>query len=242
MQAVIEDCASQQRDGLLLDPIWSHRIFQSGYSVESALLNAMENALSKLAVQHPEMYQSVIEPIRDSPYETIQYLLIRSLAANGALFADEAVDHLCTKPDRLKIGYLSDPYWATRQLIESVSPHCSDERLQQLEVLLIGYYPDWERSTQGRRQYGYAQFTLLSGITATRRSQEANKRLEELRRKFGQPEPDAPRPVKAESVPSPIPEQTAEKMRDEQWLSAIRQYDSERPGVGQEGHFYWRCS
>ena len=237
MQAVIKDCASQQRGGLLLDPIWSHRIFQSGYSVESALLNAMENALSKLAVQHPEMYQSVIEPIRDSPYETIQYLLIRSLAANGARFANEAVEHLCAKPDRLRIGYLSDPHWATRQLIESISPHCSDENLQQLEVLLLGYYPDWERSTPGRRQYGYAQFTLLSGITAPRRSQEANRRLEELRRKFSQSEPDAPRPMKAERVPPPIPEQTAEKMSDDQWLSAIRQYDSEGSGVGQDGHF-----
>ena len=237
MQAVIKDCASQQRGGLLLDPIWSHRIFQSGYSVESALLNAMENALSKLAVQHPEMYQPVIEPIRDSPYETIQYLLIRSLAANGARFADEAVEHLCAEPDRLRIGYLSDPHWATRQLIESISPHCSDEKLQRLEVLLLGYYPDWERSTPGRRQYGYAQFTLLSGITAPRRSQEANRRLEELRRKFSQSEPDAPRPMKAERVPPPIPEQTAEKMSDDQWLSAIRQYDSEGSGVGQDGRF-----
>ena len=237
VQAVVEDCALKERGELLLDPIWSNRIFQSGYTTDHALLMAMEIALSKLAAQHPEVYQSVIAPIRDSPYETIQYLLIRSLAANGALFADEGVDHLCTKPDRLKLGYLSDPHWATRQLIESISPHCSDERLQQLEVLLIGYYPDWERSTQGRRQYGYAQFTLLSGIIATRRSQEANRRLEELRRKFGRAEPDAPRPMKAEWVPSPIPEQTAEKMSDDQWLLAIRQYDSERSGVGQDGHF-----
>ena len=104
-------------------------------------------------------------------------------------------------------------------------------------MLLLGYYPDWERSTPGRRQYGYAQFTLLSGITATRRSREANKRLEELRRKFRQPEPDAPRPMKAERVPSPIPERRADKMSDGQWLSAIRQYDSEGSGVGQHGHF-----
>ncbi len=236
MQAVIKDCASQQRGGLLLDPIWSHRIFQSGYSVESALLNAMENALSKLAVQHPEMYQSVIEPIRDSPYETIQYLLIRSLAANGALFAYEAVDHLCTKPERLEIGYLSDSYWAARQLIESISPHCSDDKLKQLETLLLGYYPDWERSSLGRREYGYAQFTLLSGIVPPGRSRESNKRLEELRRKFGRPEPEAPTPMKAQWVPPPIPEQAAEKMSDDQWLSAIRQYGREGSGVRQDGH------
>ena len=236
MQAAIEDCASQECDVLFLDPIWSHRVFQSSYSIKDALLKAMEVALSKLATQNAEAYLSVIKPLRESPFETIQYLLVRSFASNGVLFANEGVDHLCERPERLKIGYLSDSYWATSQLIESISPHCSDDKLKQLETLLLGYYPGWERSSLGKPEYGYAQFTLLSGILPARRSEEANKRLEELRRKFGRTEPDAPRPMKAEWVPSPIPEHAAEKMNDEQWLSAIRQYDSERPGVGQDGH------
>ena len=236
MQAVIEDCASRERGGLLLDPIWSHRAFGSGYGIGDALLKSMEIALSKLAMQYPEKCRSVIDPLRESPFETIQYLLARSFASNGALFANEAVDHLCENPERLHIGYMSDSHWAARQLIESISPHCSDKKLQQLEVLLLGYYSDWERSTPGRRQYGYAQLTLLNGITATRRSQEANMRLEELRRKFGQLEPEAPRPMKVEWVRSPIPEHAAEKMGDEQWLSAIRQHDSDEHGLTQDGH------
>ena len=102
---------------------------------------------------------------------------------------------------------------------------------------MLGYYPDRERSTQGRRQYGYAQFTLLTGITATRRSPEANKRLEELRRKFGQIQPEAPKPMKMEPVPPPIPEHAAEKMSDKQWLSAICQYDDDWHGLEQDDHF-----
>ena len=236
VQAVMEDCPSRERGGLLLDPVWSHRIFGSGYGIDDTLLKSMELALSNIAVQYPEKFRSVIGPLRNSPFETIQYLLSRSFASNGALFANEAVDHLCENPERLHIGYMSDSHWASRQLIESISPHCSDEKLQQLEVLLLGYYSDWERSTPGRRQYGYAQFTLLNGIPATRRSQEANRRLEELRRKFGRLEPEAPRPMKAERVRSPIPEQAAEKMGDEQWLSAIRQHDSDEHGLTQDGH------
>ena len=236
MQAVIEDCASRERSGFLLDPIWSHRAFGSGYGIEDALLKSMEIALSKLAVQYPEKCRSVIDPLRESPFETIQYLMARTFASDGALFANEAVDHLCENPERLHIGYMSDSHWASRQLIESISPHCSDEKLQQLEVLLLGYYSDWERSAPGRRQYGYAQFTLLNGITATRRSQEVSKRLEELRRKFGRPEPEAPRPMKVEWVPSPIPEHAAEKMGDEEWLSAIRQHNSDEHGITQDGH------
>ena len=237
MAGVIEDCASQGGGGPLLDSIWSHRIFQSGFSIKDALLKAMETALSKLAIQHPEIYRSVIGPLRESPFETVQYLLIRSFASNGVLFADEGVSHLCEKPERLQIGYLSDPHWATRQLIESISPHCSDEKLRQLETLLLGYYSDWERSIRGRQQYGSAQFTLLSGIVAARRSRETNRRLEKLGRKFGRPEPVAQTPIEAEWVRSPIPEEAAHRMGDEHWLSAIRKHDEDKDELKQDGHF-----
>ena len=225
MQKVIEDTAATD-DGLRQDPNWSYRAFKNVYDIRSALLNSMEIALSSLAVQETELYRSVVVPILDSPFETIQYLLIRSLASNGLVFANDGVDHLCQKPQRLNIGYSSDPHWAARQLIVSISPHCSDEKLSQLEMLLLGYFPEWEKSASGRRYYGHAQFTLLSGIEATRRSKEVARRLKELQRKFGQQEPEPPTPMRIGTVQSPIPEDAAEKMSDEQWLAAIRQHDN----------------
>ena len=237
MQAVIEDCASQERGGLRTDSIWSTRIFQSGYSIRAVLLNAMETALSKTAMQQTDVYRSVIEPIRESPFETIQYLLIRSLAANGPLFADEGVEHLYKSPERLNIGYSSDTHWASKQLIESISPYCSDEKLKQLETLLLGYYSDWERSNPSRNRFGYAQFTLLSGIIETRRSEEVHKRLEEWRRKFEQQEPASPKPVKAQFAQPPIPEDATEQMNDEQWLSAIHHHDTDTHEFTQDGHY-----
>ena len=237
MQTVIEDCASQRPNGLLPDPNWSFRIFQSGYSIEAALLNAMEIALSKLALQHTDIFREVIGPIRESPFETIQYLLIRSLASNGPLFADDGVNHLCRRPERLKIGYSSNSHWASRQLIESITPYCSDEKLKQLETLLLGYYPDWERSIPGIQGYGHAQFTLLSGIIKSRHSKEVIKRLGELRRKFGQQEPPSPEPIEAQWAQSPIPEDAAEKMSDEQWLSAIHKHDTDDREFAQDGHY-----
>ena len=237
MQSVIGDCASKMRDRLLLDPIWSHRIFQSVYGIEAALLKGMETALSQLAMQDPEMYRSVIKPIRDSPFETIQFLIIRSLAANGSLFADEGVIQLCNRPERLQIGYLADSYWAARQLIESISPHCTDEKLIKLENVLLGYYPDWERSNLGRQLYGQAQFTLLSGIIETRRSIEVSKRLAELRRKFRRGDTPPPTPMEVQQTQSPISTDAVERMSDEQWLSAIRRYDTGEHRLTQDGKF-----
>ena len=237
MQTVIEDCTLQESGGLLQDKVWHFRSFGNGYTIKAALLNAMVTALSKLALQHAQMYRSLIEPLHESPYETIQYLLLRSLAANGPLFADEGVDHLCGRPERLHIGYSSDTHWASRQLIESLSPHCSDEKLRQLESVLLGYYSDWERSIWGKNQFGYAQFTLLNGIAETRRSGEVIKRIEELRRKFGRQEPPSPEPMKSQRVQSPIPADAAGRMNDEHWLSAIRRYDTDRSDFRQDGRF-----
>ena len=237
MQAVIKDCASQEPDGLLQDPIWSFRIFQSGYSISAALLNAMETALSKLAEQKTDVYRKVIDPIRESPFETIQYMLVRSLAANGPLFADEGVDHLCNRPERLEIGYSSDTYWASRQLIEAISPHCSDEKLAQLETLLLGYYSDWERSNPISNRFGHAQFTLLSGITAARSSKEVRKRLEEWRRKFVRQQPASPMRSEFQRVQPPIPEDAAQKMSNTQWLSAIRKHNTDCDSFTQDGRY-----
>ena len=83
----------------------------------------------------------------------------------------------------------------------------------------------------GRKQHGHAQFTLLSGISATRRSEKVHKRLEELRRKFGQQEPASPEPMEAQSAQPPIPEDAAEKMSDEQWLSAIHHHDTDNARI-----------
>jgi len=237
MQAVIEDCASQERGGLRKDSVWSMRIFQDEFGIDAALLSAMEKALSELAAEHTNIYRSVIEPIRESPFETVQYLLIRSLAANGPAFADEGVDHLCKSPERFKIGYSSNSHWASRQLIESISPHCSDEKLKQLETLLLGYYSDWEKGVWGRKQFGYSQFTLLSGIIETRRSERLRKRLEEWRRKFGQQEPKSPEPMEAQLAQPPIPEDATEKMSDEQWISAICHHDTDERDFTRDGHY-----
>ena len=237
IEEVLNDCVSKEAGELLRDPIWSHRIFQSWYGIEHALLNSMVIALSELAIQHPDEYRSVIDHLLDLPFETIQYLVIRSLASNGTQFADEGIKQLCKSPEHLRIGYSSNPHWASRQLIEAVTPHCSDEKLKELEILLLGYYTDWERTASGGHQYGYAQLTLLSGIVSDRRSEEVSARLEELRQKFGGQDPAPPMLMKAQRVQSPIPPDLVEKMTDEEWLSAVSQHDADERELTGDGRF-----
>ncbi|MDB9527924.1 hypothetical protein PN498_18165 [Oscillatoria sp. CS-180] len=195
--------------------------------VKFQIVIALEQALSKLSQEESVFLVDCIHLLRASSFELPQYLLIRTYTACGEKFADEAVDYLCENPSRLKASYSYEQFWAARKLIEAITPFCSSQKLERLEVMLLKYYPTWEK---GRGiQYGYhghAQFILLDGIEVPRRSQEVVRRLDELYRKFNrQPQLRYKGMTIANITPPVIPKSATEKMKDEQWLKAIAKYD-----------------
>lgn len=212
------------------DPIWCYRMFGGGHGLDDRLLMAIEGALRTLAATDPSYIADLVMKLRGIGSETIQYLIIRTYAANAALFANAAVGYLMESPDRLNTGYLSDSHWAARELIESASAHCSDENLAALEQLLLNYYSEWENTAEGRRARGHAQFELLGGIAIARRSDEVSRRLEQLSRRFGRLDVAPPEPVRVHTVGSPIPASAAERMSDDQWIGAMRRYSRHTEG------------
>ena len=240
MLRVMELTARQEGNPPWLDPVWEYRSYGTGYGIERVLLTAMEMALRDLAANQPEDFAAIAErQLRHSDFETIQFLLIRAYTANAQNFANEAIDYLCEQPARLKTGYSicagnanAGTFWATRQLLEAATSYCSADRLEQLEKTILNYYPTWERKYEFLYSHGYAQLVLLDAIAPSRHTQAITRRLQELKRKFtclqwlespGRIEP--PEAIEAHWVGPPIPEVAADKMTDEQWLSAIAHYD-----------------
>ncbi len=234
MTCVMEITALKDKNMPWLDEVWQYRTFKGCYKISDALLNGMEEALSNLARDQPNNFSHLVveERLQQSNFETVQYLLIRAYAANGEIFANEAIDYLCQKPSRLKTGYATcsssegASFWATYQLLEAITPHCSNEHLVMLEMTILNYFPEWEKSPSNMRYfYGHSQFVLLQGINPLRLSQTAIRRLQEWQRKFGKQSVDPPKPLTAGFIGSPIPELATQKMSDEQWLEAIKHYD-----------------
>ncbi len=237
----VMDLTSRKDNNLpCVDSVWYCRLYGKGYDIHDALLSGMEEAISNLAANHPEDFSILAEQhLRNSNFETIQFLLIRAYTANGEIFADEAIDYLCEQPVRLKTGYLvsngntlAAPYWATRQLIEATTPHCSEKKLVTLETLIISYYEPLILDSVALKFRGYPQLLLLDAIDSSRRTEIANRRLQEWQRKFtslkwlkplGKIEP--PKSSAAWLVGSPIPKKAANNMTDKQWLKAIARYD-----------------
>jgi hypothetical protein len=206
---------------------WLGSISNNPNNVKYQLILALENALSKLVERNSDILTDVIKQLKNSSFELAQYLLVHTYTEGKGKFANEAIDYLCEQPSRLKASYSYERYWAARKLLEAVTPYCSCEKLEQLEAMLLNYYPAWERGSGIQHGYhGHAQFILLDGIVATRRSEAVSRRLAELYRKFNrQPELRFRGMTIANDTPLAIPRIATEKMTDEQWLKAIAKYN-----------------
>lgn len=219
---------------LVEDSVWRYRFYGDRFSLDDVLLEATATALGALAANQPDVFASLSQLLRSSLSETIQYLLVRAYTAGGARLADEAAEHLCNAPGCLGLGYANGSYWAARRLLEAITPHCAAELLARLEEAVLDFYPDREKG-EAHRYQGRAQLTLIEGIDPSRRSERANRRLAEWKRKFGQ-SVEPPRPVEVGwGVESPIPETAAERMADEHWLQAIAKYDRDRMAADRRG-------
>ncbi len=208
------------------DAIWSYLIDSEHASIDQTCRQALAGAVEKLAGAKADGIIEILAELRSRDTYMANYLLLRAYTAGAKHFADSAVSGLCDKTWRFHCEYSDSPYWIAIQLIEAIAPLCSDENRARLENTILDYVPHYERIPEGYRLRGRASFTLLSGIPVELRSKKAQARYRELERKFGAPD-SPPKEVKAYWVGSPIEKTASEKMTDEQWLRAIKKYDSE---------------
>ena len=221
------------------DSIWSFRFTGKYISLDAAYLGACETAFEILGQQNPDVLRPFIVTLRASRTHTANSLLLGAYSEGGEQFAEEAMTLLCAEPERLNCGYNGSSHWISRCLIEKMSPHCSAETFQVLETVLA----DYERGENAAEIRGRASFTLLSALPAKRRSGRTSERLARLEAKFGKPD-SAPRGIRCYKIVSPVPEEEAKDLNDDDWLATIAKYrgvghhrDWEHPEVGGEEEF-----
>lgn len=221
---VMEQTADRSGDSPWRDPIWGIRFYGGVNGLDDALLSAMELSLSALAANNPNSFANVASRLKALEFETVQYLLIRAYTKNPKRFADDAAVYLCERPARLSTGYAQDTHWATRQLLEAITPHCSEITLAEIQQILLNYYPALEKTRDGMHQRGLSQMGLLEAIVSSRRSATVRARLDEWQRKFPKHVSKAPQPIETIGLGSPVPVHAANKMTDDQWAKAMERY------------------
>ena len=209
--------------------------------VKDALLEGLSSALTQVAADDPVAFRQYFDELAPyGGYDSVNFLLMRAFAALDATCADQAVAYMLEIPQRLESGWQmgGGTYWAAREAILHISSLCSDRSFEELEEFVLGYCPAWERSAAGYRARGRWQLTMLTALDSERRSPAANARIRELEHKFPTADITAPDPIRVEAVESPIPQDSASKMSDANWLRAISKYCTDRDHVGKD-HRLW---
>lgn len=190
--------------------------------LDDALFTGSVGALEVLARTTPAKVRPLLEKLADDPHDAAQFLLYRALSAGADSFADWAAGLLLDGGARLDCGYVSDPRWVARELLQAVAPHVDDEVHHQLEER----FRDLRSTYETRRSSGRSAFTFLSAMEEHRLSLTGVRRLAEYRRKFHETVPSRPRGITGGTIGSPIALDAANKMSDDQWLGAMIKYES----------------
>lgn len=222
METTSASSESEARDSHFGYRIWRADIHEA----DDALLYGVRKALVALGAECPETARPLLESLEQDRHDAAQWLLYEGIRAAGKTYADWAGEILLQDESRLYSGYIDSALWTTRELLAVVGPHVSQDLFSRLEVAITGFAPDSERPPKG-----YSSFTLLSALPESRLSQGGRRRLAELRRKFGLEKPEEPMGIRVGTVGSPIPQDAARRMNDDQWLGAVARYSTgEREG------------
>jgi hypothetical protein len=222
-----------QDDNVVFDRVWAVRSWGFHPDLSAEILAALSEAMGLLARDHPEQLDKNVAALglRTLPHQTIAYLLLSAWTDNGNRYGDGIAEYMLADLNRLNIGY---SIWGTGNGIAAVSRAAlmagstffSDANFQQLEGTILQYYPEIEKEQPKR--LGYTQFLLLNALDQSRLSSEGKRRFGELSRKFSGANTSLPGPTEgAVWIGSPVPEEAAKHMTDEQWLAAMREYNED---------------
>lgn len=234
------------------DRLWNWRRKDRGSGPYNAeFIDMVRNALQKVAASHPECVPDLLAPLDPRRHMTALHLLLEAVSANPALahLLEEQADN----PGLFKAGWhLADAYSAGKAMAKTW-PVLRSATRAHLEKRLMCLYPELkfaarcyrtskfpavegEWSPEHMRQLakfglansGKTQWSTFRQFGHVELSSVAQRRAQELERKFRGKEPEEPDGIRSGSSRSPIAPDKAKRMNDRAWLSAIRTDWSER--------------
>jgi hypothetical protein len=227
--AFVSETATERRDRLQEDPLWSFRWFgDKCHATHDALLEGLAGSLGALAKTAPTELDRLLEPYLDRPHDTIAYLVLRAWTAAPEVYGDRMADYLAAEPRRLKVGYSASggggsvAHYVSAKAVAAASALCSSGRFTALEQAIVQLRDHWEETHPQTR--GIAQLELLESLDGARLGEVGCAKLNELRNKFPKVEFSPPRAMEVVCVGSPIPEEAQAKMSDKHWLLAMQKY------------------
>ena len=212
---------------------------------DAQLRDGLANAMESLAVSDPSALDQILEAANRRSSRWMTANVLRAWSANPGYYAERIAEFLLEHPEEhLNIGYDvgfggQDIFVAiSRTAVFAATKGCSDESYSKIESEILHLAPSWELKN---RIVGRTRLALLRALDKQRLSGKARQHIRELERRFPTaPEQGAPKLLQDENivwaVGPPIPVAAQQLMSDDDWLSAMEKYGTERPSV-RDGKF-----
>lgn len=198
-----------------------HTPHERGGNEEITFVKALSSAMQEVAQRHPSTFRTIASALQDIDSESIQFVVIQGYLANPQEYASDICNYLLQDERRWR---LSRDDYDSGCLFRAVFSHGDENARNELEERILTYIPDWERDSK-YRSWGYSQTLLLKIVPRHLLSPRAEKRLQELERKFPEAEIRKPEPTQMVTVGSPISADQIERAPDNDLLNAFRVYD-----------------
>lgn len=218
-------------DGLRQDGIWRIRSDHEPYEIQEFLLDALGGSLESLAKTRSPELEVHLRPLIEEAWETGAILALRAWGANPGAYGCVCILFLIADPRRLLLGYhhclgpgCPEAILARRAIVACL-PHVGREGRPRLETAVADAIVPIDFPLTAKR----TERLLLEAVGSDRLSAGGRVRLDELREEL--PKLDAAIPEGfsgglAETV-SPIPAARLEKLTDDEWIAAMREYSCE---------------
>lgn len=228
----IKNSQAHTHNGLKYDKLSYHRI----YGYEDNICKVFSIALNTLAKQEPASYWDFIEKYKYSEYETILFLILKSLYYLPIECSDQIVEYIINNPYIYNVGYSSNYNYLIMLLLNKFTQNCDEELFEKLIKTILNYQDDYEyeyfKDLKKNRRLNYSplhhvQAKLLDSMDKERllKYPKAKLKLLELQRKFKTTNfLQEPKEIEGGLVVSPISKEKALKMSINQWKRAIYKY------------------
>lgn len=247
--STIERIAEQQESGNH-DWTFSFRRVGDQYAASDKFLATFREALKSLAKREPRGAEEFLSRLSPSVHSALLHLHLEAIAANGAGLAHR-LPQLLDEESLFGAGWSDAPYQSFADAARAALPHLPAEACLRVEAKVFIYRPEVDfakkklaeirRSGEdyrfhsiesvrwSLRESGLVEWSIWEAIGENLISEEARRRLAELRRKFPGRRVPSPQGIQAGFVGSPISPRAIARMNDHQWLQAIGDYaDKER--------------
>jgi len=228
---------------------FNHRTYSGHRFGFDEFLGMYRSALKKVIKEAPETARTYLNKVNPHKHQCLMHLHLEAIQANPTDFGNR-LPTLVTNKMIFDAGWHGAEWLSFAQACHEAMPHLSAGEKKDLEQAILDYTPEIDQAIRVLKKInlngetesvwtkksvindlnrsGYEQWCILETIGEELLSSIALSRLHELRRKFPKEKIAEPNHNEAHFVSSPIKRAQCDRMKNDEWLSAIDRYDSDK--------------